>query len=309
MTERDDARQAAERAREFLTGLDDVPDDADEVLFESRVEALRRVIPGAGPHAELHLRLAGPNVRDGFYDAEMEAALADPLRREFSAAAGSKVTPQVELGLVGVSSGSVVLHYRPKVVELSDEGTQKGVEVVPADSAIRRVLRLHNLFESRANADEIKAMTRGNDALLRGARDVVHALTKFDLEMSATWWAPSGSPVRSRLTSQGRTYAEGIFSQTERSERVQVWGLVSALDVDGIVTVRRSGSRHVVKIDPEEVGQFTLGEQVHMIVQQTAQVDRVGLKGRPVYEFVRMLQADDDVPLALDDTDDSTDGE
>jgi hypothetical protein len=309
MTERDDARQAADRARDFLAGLEDVPDDADEVLFESRVEALRRVVPGAGPQAELRLRLAGPNVRDGFYDAEMEAALADPLRREFAAAAGSKATPQVELGLVGVSSGSVVLHYRPKVVELSDAGAQTGVEVVPADAAIRRVLRLHNLFESQADADEVKAATQGNDGLLRGARDVVHALTRFDLEMSATWWAPSGSPVRSRLTRQGRTYAEGIFSQAEQSEPVQVWGLVSALDVDGLVTVRRSGSRHVVKIDPEEIGQFVLGEEVHMIVQRTAQVDRVGLSGRPAFKFVRMLQRDEDVPLALDESDDSAEDE
>src|SRR5689334_19033279 len=107
MTAADDARQAAERARDFLAGLEDIPDDADDVLFEARVEALRQVAPDAGPHAELRLRLAGPNVRDGFYDAEMEAALADPLRREFASAVGPKSSPQVELGLVGVSSGSV----------------------------------------------------------------------------------------------------------------------------------------------------------------------------------------------------------
>lgn len=98
MTEQDDARAAAERARNFLAGLDAVPDDADEVLFDARVEALRSVMPGAGPHAELRLRLAGPNIRDGFYDSEMESALADPLRREFATTAGTKSSPLVEVG-------------------------------------------------------------------------------------------------------------------------------------------------------------------------------------------------------------------
>lgn len=309
MTERDDARQAAQRARDFLADLEEVPDDADEVLFESRVEAFRRIAPDGGPQAELRLRLAGPDVRDGFYDADMEAALADPLRREFAAAAGSKTTPQLELGLVGVSSGSVVLHYRPKVMNLSDDGPQAGVGMVPADAAIRRVLRLHNLFESQANPDEVRAVTQGNEGLLRGARDVVHALTRFDLEMTATWWAPSGSPVRSRLSREGRTYAEGIFNQTERSEPVQVWGLVSALDVDGLVTIRRPGGRHVVKIDAEEIGQFMLGEEVHMIVERTAQVDHVGLSSRPAFRFMRMLEQNEDVPLAIDESADSSEGD
>ena len=62
MTERDDSRRAADRARDFLASLDDVAEDADDVLFESRVEALRRLRPDAGPHAELRLRLAGPDV-------------------------------------------------------------------------------------------------------------------------------------------------------------------------------------------------------------------------------------------------------
>jgi hypothetical protein len=302
MTERSGAGTPDERARAFLASLDDVPDDQDDVLFDARVEALRRVMPDAGPRTELRLRLAGPNVRDGFYDAEMESVLADPLRREFSAAVGAKPSQQVEFGLVGVSAGSVVLHYRPKVLSVSDEGPQSGVEIVPADGAIRRVLRLHDLFESQADAAEIRAATQGNDQFLRGARDVVHALTRFDLEMTASWWSPRGDTIRSRLTRQGRTYAEGIFSQAEDTSQVQVWGLVAALDVDGLVTIRRSGSQHRVKVEPEQVSLFVLGEQVHIVATRTAQVDLVGLSGRPNFEFVRMVEGDETVPLAFDDS-------
>lgn len=42
-----------------------------------------------------------------------------------------------------------------------------------------------------------------------------------------------------------------------------------------------------------------------MVVERTAQVDRVGLSGRPVFQFVRMVEQDEDVPLDLDESDDS----
>lgn len=202
-----------------------------------------------------------------------------------------------------------MLHYRPKVVELSDDGPQAGV-VVPTDAAIRRVLNLHNMFEQQADADQIRAVTQNNDGFLRGARDVIRALTRFDLEMTATWWTTSGAPIRSRLTEQGRTYAEGIFSKREQTDPVRVWGIVSALDVVGVVTVRRPpNSQHHVKIEPSHIAEFTLGEPVHMLVERTAQVDRVGLSGRPVFEFIRMLEDNEDVPFELDDLGDSTDAE
>lgn len=45
--------------------------------------------------------------------------------------------------------------------------------------------------------------------------------------------------------------------------------------------------------------------EVHMIVQRTAHLDAVGLSGHPAFKFVRMLQHDGDVPLALDESADS----
>lgn len=272
---------ASERAQRFFASTPEPDALIEDVLDDAYFQAARDMDPTLRRVAELRLRLVGPRVRDGIYDPAVEERLAGPLGKEL-AAAGDPKMEQTRLGLVGISAGSVVLHYRPMVAELSNEGDQAGLAITPADAAVRRVLRLHDLFEREAPAAEIVRAARENEALLRGARGVVETLRDFDLDLSATWWSPSGDMVRSTLTKRGRDHASVMFAKAERDEPEQVWGLVSALDVDGFVTVRRQTTKTQVRVPREQVAEFALGERVHLLVLRTAHVDQVGLQRRKV---------------------------
>ena len=291
----------SERAEAFFESVAEPDELMDDLLDDARYEAARQHDPSLVRATELRLRLVGPGVRDGFYDPAVEERLAGPLGKEL-AAAGDPKLEQTRLGLVGISPGSVVLHYRPMIATLADSGPQSGLEITPADMAVRRVLRLHDLFEAGAPAAQIAQATANNDALLRGARGVVDVLRAFELDLSATWWSPSGDSVRSTLTRRGRDHAASIFRQAEQDDFERIWGLVTALDVDGIVTVRRQATKFHIVVERDAVRDFELGERVHLLIKSTAHVDQVGLKRRRVeHELVQRLALDPELEWGGED--------
>lgn len=287
-----------ERVRSFFESTPVPEDPIDELIDDLQYQALLDIDPSALRVSELRLRLAGPSIRDGFYDSDVQNALAGPLGKELSAAAGSKHPQQTRLGLVGISPGSVILHYRPSEPVLPAPGGEEGVEIVPADMAVRKVLSLHRMFEDQANPAEIAAFAGTSKALLKGAKGVVEALERFDLELSATWWSPSGEKVRSLLTKRGRDHAVGVFKHQELAERISISGRVSALDEDGIVTVRTPTQKYAVRVEEDAVADFELGETVHLYVRAVAHVDQVGLKGRSDYTLMWRERDPDELDLS-----------
>lgn len=285
-----------ERVHRFFEEANEPEGLLADVFDDAAYQAASRMDPSLARSSELRLRLVGPSVQDGFYDSDVQDAIAGPLGREVAAAAGPGAGA-ARIGLVGVSSGSVVLHYRPHTPMVVAAEDQAPLEVSSADVAIRRVLSLHNMLEAGRPAAEIANATNKHKDLLRNARAVVEGLDRFGLDLSATWWSPSGQAVRSVLTEKGRTYAQGIFRKDDHEEEVPVSGLVTALDLDGLVTIRQGQLKYPVHVEREDVRLFELGETVHLVLRRVEKVDRVGLKAKQhTYNLVRRLGSESELP-------------
>lgn len=287
MTELPPARQ---RAIELLAGLDEPEDLLGDVISDAESEVADRFGIADDAPAELQIRLQGERARDGFYDPDVEAELSGPIGKELSAALG-KAKRSTKLGLVNISDGSVVLHYRVQELAAGDEDEERLTELSTADRAVRNVLDLHRLFERQASAAEVGSFASRHNGLLKASRGVVEALAKFDLDMSATWRSPSGERVRSVLSQRGRDYAQGLFQRLDETEPIQVIGKVAVLDIDGAVTIATSGKhRTLIELDPEQVDEFSLGESAAIWADVIVPTDRVGLKGKARHRFLRHIE-------------------
>lgn len=284
-------RPMSRRVRDFFEEAPEPEGSLQEVFDDAEYEAARHLDPSLHRASELRLRLIGPAAQSGWYNSEVQDALAGPLGREVAAAAGPD-NEAARIGLVGVSEGSVVLHYRPQT-PLIEADNDSGIEVSSADVAIRRVLELHRMFETGRPAAEIAGATKGHHDLLKNARAVVEGLDRFQLDLNATWWPPSGPMVRSLLSERGRTHAQGIFAKQDETDVFAIFGRVTALDIDGVVTVREGQTKYPVQVEAGEVRAFTLGGTVHLRIRSRSKVDRVGLRSRNVhYELIDRIDVD-----------------
>lgn len=289
-----DAIGARERGKALLAALDEPDGLLGDVIDDAEAEVAERLGLALKPVVELQIRLQGERAVRGFYDPEVEAELSGPLGKQLSAALG-KARRSTRLGLVQIGEGSVILHYRVMELDVDDAGDEsKMVDVGAADTAVREVLRLHRMFESRASAAEVASFGDRHSGLLKAARGVVDALSKFELAMSSTWRSPGGEWVRSVLTESGRTWAQALFQQMDKTEPVPVVGKVAVLDIDGSVTIAVSGkTRFTIAMEPEQVDGFALGEPAAVWAEVTTPQDQVGLKGRAKYRFSHHMEPED----------------
>jgi hypothetical protein len=135
---------------------------------------------------------------------------------------------------------------------------------------------------------------------VEAARKLTEALDKYDLNMSGKWRSPTGGRVQSKLTETGRNYARGIFKQIDKPDQTVVSGRITALDLDGIVTVQQVSNRKckVHLDDPAGItsGGFVLGEEVSLLVEIIEARDQVGLGGREQLRFIEHVRQE---PLAF----------
>ncbi|WP_348789293.1 hypothetical protein [Leifsonia sp. NPDC080035] len=302
---KDDLRQILDqdperkfRSRRLLESITEPTDSLDDLIWDSRMESAARLDPSLASSSLWLVRLSGEAVRDGWISAEMQNEIVGPLTREVELATPPSARAESRLGLVGVSAGSVVLHFRPASAKRLPRADQLGYDLSPIDEAVLKVLDLHNLFERRAPATEIARRYGTEQGLLRQAKQLVHALESYKVELSTRWWSAESHRRSSRLSQVGQEYAQELFSTSLQFDADRLQGMITALDISGIVTITPASGRpkYKVIVEAEDLRspRFGLGERVDIMVRRESAMDRVGSGPvRSTYRFVRHADAED----------------
>jgi hypothetical protein len=291
------SRSEFDQPGQFVDGLPDIPGDLSEIFEEAAFEAAQRFNPGLTRSTTLLARLHGnESVEDGL-DSRLAEKVIPPLAAEIESAAG-KYSKNARMKLVDVSPGSVVLHFKPEIPNLEAAGAFPGSDQTPANDAIRQVMALHDMIESRAESNLIASKFHNKDRLLKAAARLLESLNESDINLSLRWWSPDGKRHYSALSESGRSYAQSLFKKIEKSVEVTISGKISGLDLSGnlSVTEDRTGSKKKIRIEPDILmsNRFNLGDQVTIRATETSSVNRVGVSSRDSLDFISL---DEKIPF------------
>jgi ATP-dependent 26S proteasome regulatory subunit len=154
------------------------------------------------------------------------------------------------------------------------------------------VSELHDLLESKALAAEIASAFRDDQQVLRQTRKLVEALNRYQVTLSTRWWGPSSARRRSAITKTGREHGMRLFAAAEQDEPMLVSGLVTALELAGVVTVTSdTGQKYRVEVgELVSDSSFALGTRVAVQTMKSQEVDSIGVsQGWAHYRFLRHL--------------------
>ncbi|MBT2516295.1 hypothetical protein J7E29_02505 [Streptomyces sp. ISL-90] len=289
-----------ERADAFLSESAEPTADLGEILLDAQIAAAERFDESARARSLWLVRLSGDAIDDGWIDHGLQEAIIGPLSREVELATPREARRESRIGLVGVSSGSVILHFRPKLSQRRATDDQLSYEVSPADAAILRVSQLHDLLEEQAPASEIAGRFGRDQSLLKQTKQLVVNLAKHNVNLSTRWWSSDATRKTSRLTLAGQQHGLRVFETTIKDDDQRLRGMVTALDISGQVTLTdAAGNKYRVDVGRDAIrsDRFALGSQLFILARREQEVDNVGLNpSRATYRFVRHL---DDNPLPL----------
>jgi hypothetical protein len=290
-----------ERREEARREFDAIPEPEGrlEDLFEQAAYERSVALDPSGERvSRVVLRLHGDTTVDASLDDTTAEQVIGAFGREVRAAAGEGAA-DAKLRLVGFSAGSVILHFEPArpEIEQAADGALRVWSV--ADHAIQNVLELHRAIESQRPAAEIQNRF-AQPGLLNAARRFFDVLDKENLDMAARWYGPTGALSVSSITFVGRRYAiDNLFAKDEKEENEVLSGMVNALSIDGVVTIRAGHRKPDFKVPAEMItdGSFVIGEFTQVLARKTYRADKVGLLGDPSYEFIDFAFVDGDTSL------------
>lgn len=275
------ARKAA--VAKFLEELPEPEGDIFEVIEEAEYEAAKRVNPSLPPFSYLVVRLMGDVVSGGGVNHDVAKELLGPIGAEIQAAA-DKQSANSEMTLVRISKGSLVLHYQAKQPLVQAEADQADIQLSPVDQAVRDTFELHDMLERGVKPSIIASRFGENKKFMRSARALTEALDKLNLDMSGKWRSPMGGRAQVHLTEVGRAHARGVFKRIDRPDNEIITGRITALDLDGIVTIQQTVKRkRKVHLDDPGLltaGGFGLGREVSLRVEKNESRDEIGLTGK-----------------------------
>ncbi|MFF2366262.1 hypothetical protein ACFVU0_26715 [Streptomyces sp. NPDC058122] len=261
--------------------------DEDTVDSEQRAEwlsSVQRWDPNAHFRKELTIRLTGKEAGRGGLRFSIGNALLKPLQDGVTASTDE----DVELELVGISSGSTVLHVRPTLssAEETAEEAREAEDSDPtdvADQAIGVLFDAVKTVEARADVTEWTPM-------LSSLSRLVSALDRFDLAVQFRWYSENGSVASSALTESGKQYVRELrkthkdaFTRVRRN----ISGRVTEMKLAGAAVIKPAASPAVsVKFEPGQITQvpWGLGDEVHLVVEERRRLARGG--GNTVTEYV-----------------------
>lgn len=224
---------------------------------------------------ELTVRLVGPNVKDALFPIAQDPIL-DGVRRVFTA------TANVELGIVGVSHGSTVLHLRP-------------VDADPVEQILDGppVRESHADMAGEALVAAVDALERDDSPArwpdtVEGLAKVSGELDKHDMDATFTWSGRDGSVRAATFTSVGRRKLAALSSGRSEERTAIVAGRLIEVreasdDPDSFVVKLKDGTAKtsatsLVSI-PAELGSTFLanfGERMHVRVTKRITIDGLG---------------------------------
>jgi len=262
------------------------PHDEDTVDSERRaqwLESVRKWNPEARFPEELVIRLTGTEAGKGGLKFSVGNALLKPLQEGVTASTDE----DVELELIGVSSGSTVLHVRPVTHPDDEQGDLPSTEPLgdrpTASHAVGVLLDAVKTIEAREDITEWTPM-------LSSLSKLVSALDRFDLSVHLRWFDPDGSVTSSQLSETGKRYVRELrkthgeaFTRVTRS----ISGRVTEMKLSGAAVIKPAATPAVtVKFEPGVITEvpWKLGDEVHLVVEERTRLARGG--GRTITEYL-----------------------
>ena len=265
-------------------------DEFDTAMRRNQLEALQDVEPSARLEEELTLRLMSEEIPEGL----LLVGTADPILRRLQDIITAAASTKVQLGLVGISRGSTVLHLCPVYAESlrTDEVPEAPASIdvtstlssEEAGSSVDRAMHdLMRLVEAAESGDDLEA----SPSMLKAFEDLVTTLDKSGIDVDLGWHADTGSVRTSKLTSAGRHHIQSRMRPQVRREIKVIRGFVtevSAPSGQGRLTVKssmnqRRGGRKV-EIDRSELIDLGLafGEWIEISVTVEQKIDALTTK-------------------------------
>jgi len=273
----------------------EVEESVEEILDRNYYETISSYDPGAGLDRWLRLRVRGSDLPVGQLDTDVLRKLLNALHIELQGAArrhGQGERPV--LRLAGFSGGSAVLHLVPGVPEEAPDENQMAMVTDRLDALIATVTDLHHVAESGGDLRRFA----DHENLLKGLREMVEALDSHDLELDLTWRGAKGHRRTSHLTRYARDYVRSQWEEDEQSEVRQVTGRLTAIDLKGQLTLRRTAAprSYEIKVAGEDallgLG-LELGRTYTVEVRSVVRRNRAGVEFKPSHHLIRVLGAED----------------
>lgn len=278
----------------FFDDVDDAPaNDLDRTLDSAVLEAAQRMDPAAGHSPWLDVRVSGPHVGVGALNVRIVDELLPPIQAEIDAALPDAQKDLTSMELVGVGAGSAILRLQPTVSVVEPEGAIPASSSV-VDSAIRRVLDLHDAVE-RQDSPEVIASASQPELISRLQR-LVSVLEANDLSLELLWRPPTAARRTSSITGRGRTYASRLFEREPEQDTVTVSGYIYEQSLRGVLKLKqdpnkRNSHTYEIHVSSEVLSdaRLTLGAFVRVRVERRRETNRLGQRTEPTYEFVEIV--------------------
>lgn len=307
-TWRDRAREqvGAEVEARFQELLRDEPLTSDELetaMRVNRLTAMQAVEPDARLDEEITIRLISEQIRTGL----LMPGTADPILRNLQKAISASADEDIQLGIVGISSGSTVLHVCPVYPhgqtgdepepddDQDDDLPGIPVAVPAAESSLDAAMhQLLELFDAAQNDEPLYA----EPEMLEAFEGLVRTLDKSAIDVDFGWHAGTGTVRTGRLTAEGRQYAQRRMQpQIKRSLRT-MRGYVSELSAPsgkGRIRLRTStAGRSGPKIDittDELIGLgLAFGEWVAVEVTVEERIDPLSRRSTTEYTYHALIE-------------------
>ncbi|MFF2383099.1 hypothetical protein [Streptomyces sp. NPDC058108] len=274
---------------QWLEEEDSTEQDDDTVDSERRAEwlsSVQRWDPEARLRDELTIRLTGDEAGKGGLRFSVGNALLKPLQDGVTASTDE----DVELELVGISSGSTVLHVRPTMRKTHAEeelpGNGDSTDSNNAEVAEQAISVLFDAVKTVEAREDVTEWT----PMLSSLSKLVSALDRFDLAVQLRWFSGDGSVQSSALSETGKQYVRELRkTHAEAFTRVQrnISGRVTELKLAGVAVIKPPASPAVsVKFEPGQITEvpWGLGDEVHLVVEERRRLARGG--GNTVTEYL-----------------------
>ncbi|GAB4084081.1 hypothetical protein GCM10028784_07110 [Myceligenerans cantabricum] len=295
-----------EELQEWGESEDSGPTEGLALEIEERqnyLDAIREFNPGASFTEQLAVRLMGGAARRGLLDLQL-APILDGISRIFQDARS------VNMGLEGVGTGSTVLYLRPVPISLADDSEgdepdlvlddpEAPVSATAADDIGRTLIKV---VEATEEAADLRGFTR----YVKGLEMVSDTLDEHDLEAEFLWSSMSGNRSTARLTSAGRGYLRRLKQVSPKTTETPVSGRVVELRESGYVKIKSGSARRSPSYDVHVERdtlldlRLSLGDTVHMLIEEQLERDQLGRETKRRYEFIRRIYSTDELGLDED---------
>lgn len=257
---------------------------------------MQSINPSAQLEEELTLRLSGENATGA-----LEIGDSDTLLRPIREIIRGSSSSEVELELFGVSSGSTVLHLRPKKnspprdKETRSEWLYEVEDLDSIDFAVREMIKFVDATEE---GTELSRWAK-KKSTIEGMERFAEALEKKDLEAHFTWSATDGTVRSSRLTRRGRANIAKISKTHATSQEKIARGYVSEIiisETSGKVklktSLRKNAPAITISFSESELRSTPLqiGQEAEFIIEITEHRDQLGRIVRRDSRFSRLSE-------------------